>query len=82
MGGYTGKFLRINLSTGRIDKEELEMGLALKFIGGRGLGSYFLTQEIDPEISPLDAANKLIFATGPLTGSQAPTGGRYMVVTK
>ncbi len=82
MAGYTGKFLRINLSTGQINKEDLDMAVAMKFIGGRGLGSYFLSQEIDPEIEPLSPANKIIFAAGPLTGSQAPTGGRYMVVTK
>lgn len=82
MAGYTGQFLRINLSTGQIDKEKLDLELAKKFIGGRGLGSYFLTQEIDPEIDALSPANKVIIATGPLTGSRAPTAGRYMVVTK
>ncbi|MHC4117276.1 MAG: aldehyde ferredoxin oxidoreductase family protein [Planctomycetota bacterium] len=82
MAGYTGQFLRINLSTGQIDKETLDMELATKFIGGRGLASYFLTQEVDPDVEALDPANKLIIATGPLSGSRAPTGGRYMVVTK
>ena len=82
MAGYTGQFLRVNLSTGQIDKEELDLELAKKFIGGRGLASYLLTKEIEPEVDPLSAANKIIFATGPLTGSRAPTAGRYMVVTK
>lgn len=82
MSGYSGKFLRINLSTGQIDQENLDMELAIKFVGGRGLATYYMAQEIDPEIEPFDSANKIIFATGPLTGSQAPTGGRYMVVTK
>jgi aldehyde:ferredoxin oxidoreductase len=82
MAGYTGQFLRINLSTGQIDKESLDLELAAKFIGGRGLASYILTQEVDPNVEPLDPANKLIIATGPLSGSRAPTGGRYMVVTK
>lgn len=82
MAGYTGQFLRINLSTGRIDKEKLDLDLAVKFIGGRGLASYYLTQEIKPDVDPLSPANKIIFATGPLSGSRAPTGGRYMVVTK
>ncbi|MHC4396586.1 MAG: aldehyde ferredoxin oxidoreductase family protein [Planctomycetota bacterium] len=82
MSGYCGKFLRINLSNREIKIENLDLELAKKFIGGRGLASYFLAQEIDPEIEPLGPGNKLIFATGPLTGSQAPTGGRYMVVTK
>jgi len=82
MAGYSGKFLRVNLSTGRIDHENLDMELAMKFIGGRGLATYYITQEVEPETEPFDSANKIIFATGPLTGSQAPTGGRYMVVTK
>ncbi len=82
MAGYSGKFLRINLSTGQIDQENLDIELAMKFIGGRGLASYLLAQEVEPETEPLDPANKIIFATGPLIGSQAPTGGRYMVVTK
>jgi aldehyde:ferredoxin oxidoreductase len=82
MAGYCGKLLRINLSTGDIGKEELDIELAKKFIGGRGLATYFLAREIDPAIEPFGAENKLIFATGPLTGTQAPTSGRYMVVTK
>jgi len=82
MSGYSGKFLRVNLSTGQIDQENLDMELAMKFIGGRGLATYYMTQEVEPEVEPFDSANKIIFATGPLTGSQAPTGGRYMVVTK
>ena len=82
MAGYSGKFLRVNLSTGQIDQENLDMALAMKFIGGRGLATYYMAQEVEPEVEPFDSANKIIFATGPLTGSQAPTGGRYMVVTK
>jgi aldehyde:ferredoxin oxidoreductase len=82
MAGYCGKLLRIDLTTGQIATEKLDLDLAKKFIGGRGLGSYFLTQEVDPGVEPLDPANKLIFATGPLTGSRAPTSARYMVITK
>jgi len=82
MAGYCGKILRINLTTGEIKKEDLDSGLAKKFIGGRGLATYFLSREIDPTIEPFSPANKLLFATGPLTGSSAPTAGRYMVVTK
>ena len=82
MAGYSGKFLRVNLSTGQIDRENLDMELAMKFVGGRGLASYYLAQEVEAKVEPFDSANKIIFATGPLTGSQAPTGGRYMVVTK
>lgn len=82
MAGYCGKLLRVNLSTGEIKKEPLDLTVAKKFIGGRGLGSYLLAQEIDPKVDPLSPDNKIIFATGPLTGSSAPTSGRYMVITK
>ena len=82
MAGYCGKFLRINLSKREISKEELDLELAKKFVGGRGLATYFMTQEVDPGVEPLSPENKIIFAAGPLTASQAPTAGRYMVVTK
>jgi len=82
MAGYCGTILRVNLSTSEIKKEELDPDLAKKFVGGRGLGTYFIAKEVDPKADALSEANKLIFATGPLTGSKAPTGGRYMVVTK
>jgi aldehyde:ferredoxin oxidoreductase len=82
MAGYCGKILRINLSKREISKEDLDLELAKKFIGGRGLATYFTTQEVGAGVEPLSPENKIIFATGPLTGSAAPTAGRYMVVTK
>jgi len=82
MSGYTGKILRINLSDRTIMTEILDVDIAKKFIGGRGLGTKILTDEIDPNVDPLSPDNKLIFVTGPLTGTNTPTGGRYMVVTK
>ena len=47
-----------------------------------GLGSKYLYEEMDPAADALSAENKIIFATGPLTGTMASTGGRYTVVTK
>jgi len=82
MSVYCGKLLRIDLTAGKISTEPLDPQLAGKFIGGRGLGTYFLSQEIDPKIDPLSPANKLILATGPLTGTSAPAPGRYMAITK
>lgn len=82
MAGYCGKILRVNLDAGKIDIEDLDPGIARKFVGGRGLATYFLSKEIDPAVDALDPGNKIIFATGPLTCSPAPTSGRYMVVTK
>ncbi|MBW8035532.1 MAG: aldehyde ferredoxin oxidoreductase family protein [Planctomycetes bacterium] len=82
MAGYCGKILRVNLTDGQIKQETLDISLAKKFVGGRGLATYFITQEVPADTDALGEGNKLIFSAGPLTGSKVPTGGRYMVVTK
>ena len=79
---YNGKLARINLSTGEIKVEQLDMELATKFIGGRGLGTKMLYDEGVATVDPLSEDNKLIYITGPMTGTASPTAGRYMVVTK
>ncbi len=82
MGGWRGEILRVNLTKGTIKKERLDPKLARAYIGGRGLGTKLLYDAIDPTVDPLSPGNPLILATGPLTGTNAPTGGRYMVITK
>lgn len=79
---YNGKIARINLTTREVKVEALDMDLATKFIGGRGLGTAILYNEGVATVDPLSEANKLIYITGPLTGTASPTAGRYMVVTK
>lgn len=74
--------LRVNLSTGEIRKEAVPEQTIKDFIGGRGVGSKLLLDNMDPKVDALDPRNPLIFATGPVTGTYAPTGGRYMVITK
>jgi aldehyde:ferredoxin oxidoreductase len=80
--GWLGRILRVDLAEGDCSIEGLDPDMAEAFIGGRGLASKFLFDEVDPTIDPLSPENKLIFATGPLTGTGAITGSRYMVVTK
>jgi len=82
MDGWVGRILRVDLSRGDCSIEDLDLDTATAFIGGRGLASKLLSDEIDPAIDPLRLENKLMFATGPLTGTGAITGSRYMVVTK
>jgi len=76
------QILRVNLSTGDCKIEPLNMEWAEDYLGQRGLGSKYLLEEMDPTADALSAENKLIFATGPLTGTMASTGGRYSVITK
>jgi aldehyde:ferredoxin oxidoreductase len=82
MSGYIGKILRVNLTTKTVKTESLDLAVAQKFIGGRGFGSKYLMDEVNPTVDALSPENKLIFMTGPLTGTNTPTGGRYMVITK
>ncbi len=82
MYGYFGKRLRVNLKDRTVTVEAWDLKEGEKFIGGRGLGTKILMEEVNPQADALSPENKLIFVTGPLTGTPTPTGGRYMVVTK
>jgi len=79
---WAGKILRVNLTAGTVKSEPLNMEWARAYLGSRGLGTKYLVSEIDPKVDPLSPDNKIIWATGPLTGTMASTGGRYTVITK
>ena len=79
---WAGKILRVNLTAGTVKSEPLNMEWAQNYIGSRGLGTKYLVEEVDATVDPLSADNKIIWATGPLTGTMASTGGRYTVITK
>ncbi|MCM2341326.1 aldehyde ferredoxin oxidoreductase family protein [Rhodoferax sp.] len=79
---WAGKILRVNLTAGSVKSEPLNMEWAQAYIGSRGLGTKYLVEEVDAKVDPLSAENKIIWATGPLTGTMASTGGRYTVITK
>ena len=80
MSGYAGKSLRIDLSAGRSQIIDTPGDLCDDYLGGRGLGVALMgdriTQLYDSPSMPL------IFATGPLVGTAAPTSGRMSVVSK
>ncbi|MDD9949185.1 MAG: aldehyde ferredoxin oxidoreductase family protein [candidate division Zixibacteria bacterium] len=80
--GWAGHILRVDLSRGTATKEPLRLDWAEEYIGGRGLAARYLYEEMDPSVDALGPDNKLIMATGPLTGTNASCGSRYMVVTK
>jgi aldehyde:ferredoxin oxidoreductase len=82
MFAWKGKILRVNLSDGTIKAEPLNQEYAEQYIGARGLGTKYFTEEVDPKVDPLSPENKIIFMTGPLTGTFAGSAGRYNVVTK
>jgi len=82
MHGLMGKILRVNLAEGIISEEEIPEEIAKKFLGGRGIASKYLFDEVKPGIAPLGPENKLIFMSGLLTGTPSPSAARYSVVAK
>jgi len=82
MFGWMGKILRVNLSNGDINLEDLNIEDAKLYIGGRGLGTKIFMDEVEPTVEPFSPENKLIFMTGPLTGTLGASAGRYEVVAK
>jgi aldehyde:ferredoxin oxidoreductase len=82
MGGWTGKLLRVNLTNGNSKVEDIPADWLRDYIGGRGVADRYLFEEMDPAVDAFSPENKLIFATGPLTGTPVSCGARYMVVTK
>ena len=76
------KVLRVDLSAGTCSEEPLNMDWAMQYLGQRGLATKYLVEEVDPKVDALSPDNKMIMATGPLTGTMASTGGRYSVITK
>jgi len=77
-----GKILRVDLSRSKITEEFPDETDKKMFLGGSGLATKYLFDEVRPGIDPLGPKNKLIFMTGPLTGTPSPSTGRYSVVAK
>src|SRR5450631_2261100 len=79
---WAKKVLRVNLTKGTCASEPLNMKWAAEYLGQRGLATKYYVEEVSPKVDPLSPDNKIIFATGPLTGTMASTGARYSVITK
>ncbi|MFC1916140.1 aldehyde ferredoxin oxidoreductase family protein [Chloroflexota bacterium] len=80
--GYMGKILRVDLTNEKITEEKLPEALIRKYLGGAGLAARLLYNEVLPGVEWSDPANRLIFATGPLTGTNINGSGGFVVVTK
>ena len=82
MSGFMGKILRVDLTHRKVSEEPLPRGDASLLLGGCGLATKYLFQELKPGVDPLGPENKLIFMSGPLTGTLSPSSGKYNAVTK
>ncbi|MDF0589970.1 aldehyde ferredoxin oxidoreductase N-terminal domain-containing protein [Candidatus Methanocrinis natronophilus] len=73
----TGLILRANLGRGEISEERIDPRVPGGYVGGRGLGAKILSDETDPRSYPLAPDMRVVFAAGPLSGTGAPTSGRF-----
>jgi aldehyde:ferredoxin oxidoreductase len=82
ISGYHGRVLVVDLSRGEVRTLPLDPGLALDYLGGRGMATRVLYDTIDPACDPLGPENAFVIASSPLVGSNAPTAGRGHMVFK
>ena len=80
--GWTGKLLRIDLSTQQTRAEKIPEEILHHFIGGKGLGTYYLFKEVPPLADPLGHENRFYLTTGPVQGTSIPITGRCTAISK
>ena len=81
MNGWVGKILKVNLTDGMIT-EELTIPKYERFIGGAGIGFKAIWDEVPPEADAFDPENRIVFATGPLVGTEVPGATRTIITSK
>ena len=82
MYGWWGKLLRINLTKAKVSVHDIDPRVLGQFIGGRGLAVKILWDELPVGVDPLSPYNKLVIASGPLSGLPAPSSGKLVVASK
>jgi aldehyde:ferredoxin oxidoreductase len=80
--GYHGRYLRIDVATGRAEFVPLSEDVLRKFIGGVGLGAWLLHRECPAGVEPLHPAAALVFCFSPLVGTPLTTSAKFAVVAK
>jgi aldehyde:ferredoxin oxidoreductase len=82
IGGYMGKILRVDLTSERLSEESPDIETLRKYIGGTGLGTKYLYEEVPPGVKWSDAENRIMFMTGPLSGTRIGGSGIFSVISK
>jgi aldehyde:ferredoxin oxidoreductase len=81
-GGYLGRLLRVDLAKRSVRTEAIDSRLFELLLGGRGVAAKYYHDEIPASVGPLEAANKLFFFTGPLTGLPLPSTTKFQLATR
>ena len=82
MAGWWGKALRVDLTKREVNVEVTKQDILKMFLGGTGLGAYWLYEHLRPGVEPLSRDNVVILASGPLTGSRVYGTSRVTLISK
>jgi aldehyde:ferredoxin oxidoreductase len=82
IGGYAGKLLRVDLSNERLSEVFYDEAFLRKYVGGASLGVKIFYDEVSPTTTWFDPSNRIIFASGPIGGTNLPGSGTISIVTK
>jgi aldehyde:ferredoxin oxidoreductase len=80
--GYAGQILHVDLTSGDIRKELLDIDFAHKFLGGWGINYRLAYDLLKPGTEPLSPGNLIILGVGPLIGTLVPGAGKVAATTK
>jgi aldehyde:ferredoxin oxidoreductase len=81
-GGYFGKALLVDLSTGSGESAQIEEPVLRSYIGGAGLGTWLMHRHCPPDVDPLEPRAPLMFVFSPLVGTPLTTSAKFAVVAK
>ncbi len=81
-GGYTGKILRVDLTNEKISEEHPDNDTLRKYVGGTALGAKYLYEEVPRDVEWSDPENRIMFFTGPLSGTKIGGTGIFSVISK
>jgi len=81
-GGYWGKILWVDLSTGQTSIQTFDEAFARKYLGGVGFAARIISDHVTRHVSPLGPANVLVFATGPYQAAKIASAGRYTAAAR
>lgn len=82
MNGYFGKIAFVDLSSTSSETHVFDEEFARKYIGGSGMGTYFLLSKGKAGFEPFHPESPLIYMTGPFMGSGIPTSGRHQITAR
>lgn len=81
VGGFQDNVIRVDLTAGAISTEALPAeDVMRKWVGGTGLGVYYLLNEAPMGVKPTDPRAPLLFMTGPLAGTAAPSSANWVTI--